>query len=739
MDETTILENQKLAEYKNYLDHILDAVDPAISLDDDQRRVVVSEEKRALVLAGAGTGKTTTMVARVKYLVDKMHVDPHKILVLSFARKNVEELRDRIHTDLNIPADVSTFHALGLNYLKEYGREQGRQCFVVDDRDKYQIFEKYLREKLYTSKENISEFVKNFKNVKNNSRTLFGHFFLEHHADFDTFDEYLAALRAAKKAEWGNNLKKIISDREAEGINADIPLNLKHEWFRSKGEAAISNFFLKHGIEYTYEKFYEEIPPDEKARLRPDFTLNLGGEEIIVEYFGLYQEGDDVYSKTYNRERELKIARFKKDHKRYIALEYEPNFGYLKTLERELKNFGFKFSPLSDSEIADLILSSNPLRELYQACRFFNECVEKIKSSPHRQNFENIVESFISAQPESQAAFRSQYKFIREYCQFYHHELHCSPNGIGLDYSDMIYFAKQYLESLDDQHFSYDHVIIDEYQDISYDRYELILKTLEHGGRTNLMAIGDDWQSIYGFSGSRIEYTYNFAQYYSPDKVKLYRINQTYRFSNELAELTGDFIMKNRSQIKKQLHSTKHQTDPIWPVNFPSSDSLEERQFNEYKTLAGIIRGLHTHHPHDKILVLTRTNYAIEKLFDYPNLGFIDEVGDKVSLKGLGDFKFEVRTIHRAKGTTSDWTIVFGLNNSFPKNHEPEFWFKELFAPEPEPEKINFAEERRVFYVALTRTKNRVFLLQCENPKFRSRFLSEITGLSHVQQRQTLI
>ena len=117
---------------------------------------------------------------------------------------------------------------------------------------------------------------------------------------------------------------------------------------------------------------------------------------------------------------------------------------------------------------------------------------------------------------------------------------------------------------MDKNYFSYEHVLIDEYQDISYDRYELALRTLEHGG-AKLMAIGDDWQAIYGFAGSRVEYTYNFAKYYSDRmvKVKIYKISRTYRFSNELARISGKFILQNPSQIDKELHSEKNLLNPV--------------------------------------------------------------------------------------------------------------------------------------------------------------------------------
>lgn len=734
-------ENQKIEEYKDYLDHILDDIDPKIHLDDDQRRAVVSNADRALVIAGAGTGKTTTMVARAKYLVEKENVKQEEILVLSFARKNVKELRDRIWTDLSLEhINVRTFHSLGYSYLQKACADRGHNCYIIDERDQYSFFEKYLREKVFVSKGEIISFYNSFKNVTvGNKKPVFRGFFAENYDKFSNFDEYFDGLVRDKLLEWGD-IKKVVEEVKDKGINGDIPRNMKHEWFRSKGEAAISNYLLEHGISYEYEKFYEEVLPED-VPMKPDFTLKIGGEEIIVEYFGLYEEGDDVYFKSYQKERDLKIQRFERDHKRYIALEFEPDFGYLKTLEKKLKAYGFETKKLDINSIAEIIIKSDPLCDLYRLCKLFNECIEKIKASVDRRNFKQIVEKELDNVSMDQLGsdskiMRAQFHYIYEYFLYYQDQLKDSGSGVGFDYSDMIYFAKNYIQSMDRKYFAFKHVLIDEYQDISFDRYELAIKTLEHGG-AKLMAIGDDWQSIYGFTGSRIEYTYHFADYYSDMDVKVYYINRTYRFSNELANVSGDFIMKNPDQTGekdgKHLYSNKSLPNPVRLRVFEKGRSAEERQHNELEAVAKLVKDIHSKYPNDKILLLSRNNYAISQLFKYPDIGFIDEVENRLSLERIPGYMFEVRTIHKSKGMTTDWTIVFGLNSYFPREHKPGFWLIELFSPAPQPERIKFAEERRVFYVALTRTRNCVFLMKCDDDNYCSDFIHEIIRIQNEQ------
>ena len=103
----------KMQTEKSYLDCILKDCDPNILLDDDQRRVVLTDEDYCLVVAGAGAGKTTTVAAKVKYLVDKQGVDPSQILVISFTNKAVNELKQRIIGELHIECPIATFHSTG--------------------------------------------------------------------------------------------------------------------------------------------------------------------------------------------------------------------------------------------------------------------------------------------------------------------------------------------------------------------------------------------------------------------------------------------------------------------------------------------------------------------------------------------------------------------------------------------------------------------------------------------------
>ena len=132
----------KMISEKAYLDTILKDCDPKILLDDDQRKVVLTDEDYCLVVAGAGAGKTTTVAAKVKYLVDKQGVDPKKILVISFTNKAVNELKQRIIGELNIECPIATFHSTGNAVIHKQNPDK---LNIVDSNKLYYVVQDYLR------------------------------------------------------------------------------------------------------------------------------------------------------------------------------------------------------------------------------------------------------------------------------------------------------------------------------------------------------------------------------------------------------------------------------------------------------------------------------------------------------------------------------------------------------------------------------------------------------------------
>ena len=172
--------------------------------------------------------------------------------------------------------------------------------------------------------------------------------------------------------------------------------------------------------------------------------------------------------------------------------------------------------------------------------------------------------------------------------------------------------------------------------------------------------------------------------------------------------------MKNPMQIKKELISAKSVEKPIQFISF-SDEVLKVKE---------LIVNIYLQHPDYKVLILARKNKNIKELFNDED--FRDNIGTKVTLAGFEDIKIKAMSIHKSKGLTYDEVIIIGLDRDFPTGNRSNFWMEELFRPKDNEEKYAYAEERRVFYVGLTRTKNHVYLLVNQDASLRSPFIEEL-------------
>lgn len=259
-----------------------------------------------------------------------------------------------------------------------------------------------------------------------------------------------------------------------------------------------------------------------------------------------------------------------------------------------------------------------------------------------------------------------------------------------IDFDDMIIKATKLIA----EYFSKDlkYIIIDEYQDTSLIRFNLIKEIIK---KTNskLMVVGDDFQSIYKFTGCDISLFLNFSTYF-PD-AKIMKLEQTYRNSQELIEIAGKFIMKNKYQIKKELYSKKNLKDPIKIINYHDIQ----------KSFLQIVKKL-SNNINQKILVLGRNNFDINYILNSE----VKLKKDKLIIKDYENLDITYMTIHKSKGLESDNVILLNLKQEitgFPSQIKDNQLFRLINKKDSYP----YSEERRLFYVALTRTKNYVYLL----------------------------
>lgn len=283
-----------------------------------------------------------------------------------------------------------------------------------------------------------------------------------------------------------------------------------------------------------------------------------------------------------------------------------------------------------------------------------------------------------------------------------YYEKELSGSGL-IDFDDMILCATKMVPISFSKKYRY--IIIDEYQDTSYTRF-LLIKAILDKTDANLLVVGDDFQSIYQFTGCNLDMFLNFKEFF-PDAT-IYKITNTYRNSQNLIDIAGRFIMKNPRQIEKYLKSNKKLNDPIelYYTRYPSI------------TLRHIIESL----PDGTILILGRNNRDI---FPYLDDTMKLDTNGFITYYSRPEKQIQFLTIHKSKGLEADHVILIHvvegrLGIPSQVDNASILKFVSIFQ-----EYYPYEEERRLFYVALTRTKNKVYIIS--DKRCPSRFLKELS------------
>lgn len=653
------------------------------ALDDQQRSCIIKDEINNLVIAGAGSGKTTTIVGKVKYLIKRYNYRPDEILVLSFTNASAAEMAERIKNETNENIDVMTFHKLGLNIISEV---LGKKPSIFDDKlydFVADIFNKLTKDADYN--ERINNF---FLSYLRNYRSRF---------DFESEGDYIEYLR-----------------------DEDIR-TLKGERVKSYEEMEIANFLFINHIKYEYERKYEFNTANKgHSQYVPDFYLP--DYKIYIEHFGIDRQGnvpgffEGKNGKTAKQIYNEGIAWKRDIHKKYntILLEsysFEKAEGVLtKNLKNKLEANGVKFDLMDRNEVWGLIEKQNS-NELTSFVQLMTTFINQLKSNNRSiMDMEDKNRNYFSSYN-----FKRNEAFIKLVEPVYNIYQNALKESGDIDFNDMINLAAEYVEN-GEYTKKYSYIIVDEYQDISLARYKLI-KAIKDRNNSKLFCVGDDWQSIYRFAGSQIDLFTSFEKYFGYTE-KSY-IETTYRFNKNLIDISSKFILKNRNQIKKQLK----------PFNVNDAKSVDILYGDNLRDLnISLKQKLNEINEDNTVALIGRYNYKIDLqpyLDNELSCKYDVHKGEyNVYYRSRKDLNIKYYTIHRSKGLQADY--VFILNNTnkklgFPSQIEDDPVLK-LF--ESNTESFEFAEERRLMYVALTRAKKFVYLMVENNNK--SVFIREL-------------
>lgn len=703
------------------------------SLDEQQRNCIITNEDNNLVIAGAGSGKTTTIVGKVNYLIDKYKVNPNNMILISFTSSSAKDLIKRVA----VPGiEAKTFHALGLSIVQHV---EGRKLSIYNSdmlkRDVGKIFSTHLQQNSY-----LKDAIRYFTYFLNIDKTAF---------DFANQEDYIQYVKE----------QNFRTYRTSEGTSENETFN--REVVKSREEWHIANFLLFHHVDYEYELPYEhDTSSTEHQQYKPDFTIFLKGRKIYLEHFGIQRNGDvppffanEKLTYAQARDKYNRDILWKRDLHQEKGTTLIESYSYekiegtlLKNLAKKLKKAGVELQPMSEKEKWDIINGV--------ASTEINNTVELIIQFLALYKSNNVSKEEINQKINQQFGYtkdRSKHFLKLFYPVFDSYQIMLKQRK-EMDYYDMINKAIAYVN---DRKFpiTYDYIIVDEFQDSSKGPYELLKAFKEVNSSCKLFCVGDDWQSIYRFAGSDISLFHNFENYFGVTSIS--KIETTYRFKNPLIKISGNFICQNPNQIKKELKSFSGTEKTDVKVYYSKTEDNDDSRpfligfgkyiFDQLMAKTGnkfslevlqrmMDNGELDHYLKEiqekKFLILARNNHDFNRLDKgntkitvIPKIRKGDTNKVQVTMRKT-TFELDFLTMHKSKGLQANVVFILNCNAGqygFPSEISDDP-VKELLLSSADP--YPHSEERRLFYVALTRAKERVICIA--NQYNASKFISEI-------------
>lgn len=729
----------KKAEYiKTYSLEILGFDKP---LDNSQSKALADLSGNLLVAARAGAGKTTVLTFKGMILAERQYVqDPNAILMLAFNKKAAEEIRQRIQIKHRLPlCNIRTFHSLAHRIVQptqeiseDYESEMAeylRSTLEHDPRLKGYLY-KFFRSEM--------------QSIENKGLLL-------NETDYYDFAKYC----------WES-------------------ISLGGDRVKSFGEKCIADFLFEYGMTYEYERAFLLFNDDQREIYKPDFTIydSETGRTFILEHWAIpdksYYSDHLIWGESgtterqYAEERNRKRAYWNCDYRRnqnFFLLETDISWldGGRESFEGRLKKL-LESNKLECIKLPQNVLlekvyrkHSNRLFKLFvsfiQKCRRYGYSPSQIKGKR---------DQYQTSDPKEQALLRVAPDIYEKY------EKNLDETD-RLDFDRLIHLAVEKIRTTNGECCICDnkndinikikdlaYILIDEFQDFTRLFYEMTSAIRAVNPAVKLFCVGDDWQAINGFAGSDSKYYHDFVEDYpnaaKKDVLTNYRSGEKIvEAGNRLMDGLGEKSISTESNRNKGMVEIVEMDDYVIEGRDNQADTEDyqrdlrylnaseikirtkegrEWSFKDFDTaryFKAIHQILREHidiltQPDANCFILTRTN----RFGCCSNSGVLKEklcgVFSEVEKNIIGENRFEekiqVMTAHKSKGKEADIVFILKCNlRTFPMNHPDN----RLFGIFGETEQKVFEEERRLFYVALTRAKKKVFLLTEKND--RSPFL----------------
>ncbi|WP_180644582.1 UvrD-helicase domain-containing protein [Acinetobacter bereziniae] len=659
------VENE-LKVFKKFFDHV-----ESTPLTDEQRISSIIFEDRNLLVAAAGSGKTSTIVGKVGYALLTGLYKPEEILVLAFNKNAGEELSERINFRLkdilaqfNTSIEALNFHKFG---VKVIGKATGKSPSVSSGAVKPQsLLNRIIQQLIETDPDFQAKYL------------LFKTAYLR---------PPLSPFAFKTQSEWEKAHRRSF-DRFKDGFET-----YQSEIVKSHGEKAIANWLYSQGVPYQYERNYEHDTANEHHRqYRPDFYLPE--INLYLEHYAVDQNGKPPahFGQKYLDDMKWKSGIHQQYKTDLITTTFHEFItgSIFRKLEQELKSRGQVFRPRS---LAEINSKAQSIYE-YDANELYVSFLSHYKSN--QANIASLLAKPSLSQREN--------LFLQLFSMVYQHYDQLLKTSKEHDFDDLLIESAQLINE-NKYKSPFKLIIVDEFQDTSQARARLILSLLNQVPEAKLFCVGDDWQAIYRFAGSDISIFNNFQEFFGYTKQT--QLTKTFRSNQGIANVASGFIQKNKSQLRKVVNAVDKTSSKVVEISFLT----KTQEIHEYlmKTIMEINNVNSGSGKKKSIYILGR--YKHHK----PNLDSVQPF--------LRNCSIEFKTIHSSKGLQADYVILLGLNtgsSAFPSEKEDDPIINLVL---PQPETHAYAEERRLFYVALTRAKEKVFLIGEHN----SVFLEELT------------
>lgn len=650
-------------------------------LTDLQQSACIINEKNNLVLAGAGTGKTSTMVGRAGYLMASKQALPSQILLLAFGKQAAKEMNQRIEQCLNLNTiSASTFHSLGLKIIKSVtGKTPKISELAISDFAKEQWIEHTFNEFLTCT--SMQQHTVNY------------------------LADHLYAIKNAFEFSSKGDYLRYLTEQNVVSFNGEA--------MRCFGELAIANFLTRLGIRYQYQVTYKDKTNNKLSTVynikhRPyRACFYLPDDNIYIEHWQCTQQGL-LPSFLKSNEYQAEIEHIRNIHAKYnshlietftvkadLSLNEPLYKGMLNTLAVKLKSLGVVCKEEKPQQLLHQLGSNHTMATFYKQLAEMLSLIKSARtvnkannSQATNKTFSRHVDHF-----QQKAAFALLTPLFKAYQQTLH-------KRDEIDFDDMINMAISHIESR--RYISpFKHILIDEFQDISAPRAMLVKALRDQVDNSSVFCVGDDWQAIYRFSGSDVSLTTQFQSSFGDSAISI--LDKTFRFNNSISEIAEKFVCKNPAQIRKTLKTQVQVNEPAVKVITTTESSILQKIISIIDSFAEQNTQYELGNKTQKVKsVFILSRYA----FNLPNEKQISQIAKRctsISVKAL--------TIHASKGMEADIVIITSMHNG--KNGFPSMKQTTPFIDGLLPQENHFlhAEERRLLYVALTRAKKQVFLL----------------------------